>query len=214
MEYVTPEQMAKEEVRAAAAGVGVERLMEKAGAEVAREVERRYGPVFGKRVVILAGNGNNGGDGFVAARYLASKGSRVEVILLSSPDRIKTIEAETNWRRLEQTEVERVVLGDRESLSRSNERIERADILIDAIFGTGIEGEVREPHSTAINLFNQSRGRKVALDIPSGLDPLSGKAKGTTVRAEVTVTLHKAKVGLIRGREYAGEIVVVPIGIP
>ena len=214
MEYITPEEMMKDEARAAAAGIGVERLMEKAGAEVAREVERRYGPVFRKRIVVLAGNGNNGGDGFVAARYLAARGSRVEVILLSSPDGIRTREAKTNWRRLAEAEVETLIAEDTESLAHLMDRIESAEILIDAIFGTGIKGEVREPQATAINLFNQSNAKKVALDIPSGLDPLTGEAKGTTVKADVTITLHKAKVGLIRGKEYAGEIVVVPIGIP
>ncbi len=214
MEYITPEQMMKEEARAVAAGVGVEKMMEKAGAEVAREVERRYGPVSGKRIVVLAGNGNNGGDGFVAARYLAARGSKVAVILLSSPDEIKTREAETNWRKLAETEAEMLIARESGELAHLQSRIESAEILIDAIFGTGIKSEVREPHATSINLFNESSAKKVALDIPSGLDPLTGEAKGTTVKADVTITLHKAKAGLSRRKEYTGEIVVVPIGIP
>ncbi len=214
MEYVTPEQMMKEEEDAASLGIGVGRLMENAGAEVAREVERRYGPLFGKRVLVVAGNGNNGGDGFVAARYLAEKGSKVKVLLLSSPEEIRTKEAETNWKRLRETVVETLVARDGIELSRQLSEFERAEIVIDAIFGTGVRGEVREQHATAIRLMNASKARKVALDVPSGLDPLTGEARGTTVKADVTVALHRAKVGLRRGSEFTGEVVVVPIGIP
>ncbi len=214
MEYVTPEQMMKEEEDAASLGIGVERLMENAGAEVAREVERRYGPLFGKRVLVVAGNGNNGGDGFVAARYLAEKGSKVKVLLLSSPEEIRTKEAETNWKRLRETVVETLVARDGIELSGQLSEFERAEIVIDAILGTGVRGEVREPHATAIRLMNASKARKVALDVPSGLDPLTGEARGTTVKADLTVALHRAKVGLRRGSEFTGEVVVVPIGIP
>jgi len=214
VEYITPEQMMKEEARAASLGIGVGKLMENAGAEVALEVWRRYGPLFGKRVLVVAGSGNNGGDGFVAARHLAARGSKVKVLLLSSPEAIRTEEAETNWKRLSESAVEMLVARDGSELSRLGSEFERADIVIDAIFGTGIRGEVREPHATAIRLLNGSRAKKVALDIPSGLDPLTGEAKGTTVKADVTIALHKAKVGLRRRSEFTGQVVVVPIGIP
>jgi len=214
VEYITPEQMMKEEARAAGLGIGVGKLMENAGAEVAREVERRNGPLFGRRVLVVAGSGNNGGDGFVAARHLAARGSNVKVLLLSGPEAIRTKEAETNWKRLGETGVELLVARDVSELSRLGGEFERAEIVIDAIFGTGIRGEVREPHATAIRLLNESRAKKVALDIPSGLDPITGEAKGTTVKADVTIALHKAKVGLRRRNEFTGEVVVVPIGIP
>jgi hydroxyethylthiazole kinase-like uncharacterized protein yjeF len=214
VEYITPEDMMREEARAASLGTGVGKLMENAGAEVAREVERRYGPLFGKRILVVAGSGNNGGDGFVAARYLAAIGSKVKVLLLSSPDSIRTKEAETNWKRLGETTVEVLIARDGNELSKLRREFERAEIVIDAIFGTGIRGEVREPHATAIRLLNESRARKVALDIPSGLDPTSGEAKGTAVKADVTIALHKAKVGLRRRSEFTGEVVVVSIGIP
>ena len=214
MDYITPEQMTKEEARAAGLGIGVGKLMENAGAEVAREVERRYGPLFGKRVLVVAGTGNNGGDGFVAARYLAARGSKVKVLLLSGPEAIRTKEAETNWERLGESAAELLVARDVSELSRLGSEFERAEIVIDAIFGTGIRGEVKEPHATAIRLLNESRAKKVALDIPSGLDPITGEAKAPTVKADVTISLHKAKVGLRRQREFTGEVVVVPIGIP
>jgi len=214
VDYITPEQMMKEEARATSLGIGVGKLMENAGAEVALEVERRYGPLFGKRVLVVAGSGNNGGDGFVAARHLAARGSKVKVLLLSSPEAIRTKEAETNWKRLGETTVEVLIARDVNELSKLGRVFENVEIVIDAIFGTGIRGEVREPHATAIRILNESRAKKVAVDIPSGLDPTSGEAKGTTVKADVTIALHKAKVGLRRRREFTGEVVVVPIGIP
>ena len=214
VEYITPEEMTQEEARATSLGIGVGKLMENAGAEVAREVERRYGPLFGKRVLVVAGTGNNGGDGFVAARYLAARGSKAKVLLLSSPEAIRTTEAQTNWKRLGETAAEVMVARDGSEVTKLGSEFGRAEIVIDAIFGTGIRGDVREPHSTAIRLLNESRAKKVALDIPSGLDPLTGESNGTTVRAEVTIALHMAKVGLRRRSEFTGEVVVVPIGIP
>src|SRR3989442_7394676 len=206
--------MMKEEARAASLGIGVGKFMENAGAEVAREVERRYGPLSGKRVLVVAGSGNNGGDGFVTSRYLAARGSKVKVLLLSSPEAIRTNEAKDNWKRLGEGAVEVLVAPDSSELSRLVGEFERAEIVVDAIFGTGIRGEVGEPHATAITLLNGSRAKRVAVDIPSGLDPLTGEAKGTTVRADVTIALHKTKVGLRGRREFTGEVVVVPIGIP
>src|SRR5437016_13277238 len=92
--------MMKEEARAASLGIGVGKLMENAGAEVALEVWRRDGPLFGKRVLVVAGSGNNGGDGFVAARHLAARGTKVKGLLLSSPEARRTQDDETNWMRL------------------------------------------------------------------------------------------------------------------
>src|SRR2546427_12380902 len=110
--------MMKEEARAAGLGIGVGKLMENAGAEVALEVEKRYGPLFGKRVLVVAGSGNNGGDGFVAARHLAARGTKVKVLLLSNPEAIRTKEAETNWKRLREGTEEMLVAPDGQELAR------------------------------------------------------------------------------------------------
>ncbi len=214
MDYITPADMAKAEERAAKEGIGVEKLMENAGAGVARAVDRLYGPMPGKRVLVVTGNGNNGGDGFVTARYLAEWRSKVTVLLLCDPEEIRTTEAKVNWNRLNDCGVERWVAKDEGEISRLVEEFYWAEVIIDAVFGTGIKGEVREPQKTAIRMMNESRGKKVALDIPSGLDPLTGEAKGTTFRADVTVALHRPKVGLKRGGKFAGKVFVVPIGIP
>jgi len=92
--------------------------------------------------------------------------------------------------------------------------IAQADVIIVAIFGTGVKGgEVNEPYANAISLVNGSKGVKVAVDLPSGIDPATGAASRPTVRADVTLALHLPKVGLRGREEYTGEVVVVPIGI-
>lgn len=211
MEYLTSEQMAEEERRAASRGVTVEKMMESAGSQVANVVRERFGPLAGKRVVVFCGSGNNGGDGFVAARHIAGMGASVTVILLSDPARIKTREARENWERL--LGVEKRVVDKRDGLTELEMAVFGADVIVDAIFGTGVRGEIGEPYRSAIEMMNRARAPKVSVDIPSGLDPDTGKAAEPTVMADVTVTLHRPKVGLRDKVKYTGEVVVVPIGI-
>ncbi len=211
MDYITPDEMKELEMGASEYGVSVEDLMENAGRGVAEVVLSRCGP--GKRVTVVCGGGNNGGDGFVAARHLSER-DEVDVILLTTPEKIRTDEARENWRRLKETRVRLEICPDRESLMGNSRRIEAADVVVAAIFGTGvIGGVVKEPYSTAISLVNATRGVKVAIDLPSGLDPASGAASRPSVKADVTVALHRPKVGLRGNEELTGEVVVVEIGI-
>ncbi len=211
--YITSEQMMSEERKAIARGVSVETLMENAGKGVAAEVNEHYGPIKGKNVVAVLGKGNNGGDGSVAARYLSAMGANVEAILLATPDGIRTGEARKNWDRLGSTNTKRFSAMDTASLDMYKDDIKNADIVIAAILGTGIRGNVREPEAYAIRLVNASKGVKVAVDVPSGLDPDTGEVKDPTVRADLTVTLHRPKTGM-KGRDpITGRIVIVPIGM-
>lgn len=210
MEYLTPLEMREAEERAAARGLGVETLMENAGAAVAAIVDERYRQDGYNRVMIVCGTGNNGGDGFVAARYLKKKGWSVLVLLVGGPFAIKTEEARRNWERVEPMVVS---VSDQETLKNQRRYFDRSDVVVDAIFGTGVHGELREPASTAICMINESGAARVAIDIPSGLDPLTGETSRTVVRANLTVALHRAKTGLRGNDEYTGDVVVVPIGI-
>jgi hydroxyethylthiazole kinase-like uncharacterized protein yjeF len=210
MEYVTPDEMRRAEEKAIAAGVDVETLMENAGKAVASVIEDRYGSAKSRRVMVLSGTGNNGGDGFVAARYLKKLRWNVLVLLLGTPFRLKTPEASKNWER-----VERLVISvdSVEGLRAHSKYFDRADVIVDALLGTGAKGGIREPMATAVDTANSARAAKVSVDVPSGLDPLTGEAEGDVVRADLTISLHRTKTGL-RGRdEYTGEIMVVPIGI-
>jgi NAD(P)H-hydrate epimerase len=213
VEFITPQQMIEEEKRAFARGITVETLMENAGRGVAEEVNRRFAPLEGKMVAVLAGNGNNGGDGMVAARYLSSMDASCLVILLGTHSSIKTEEARKNLERLFGTPVKTYDVTAVSEMSEFFEAIESADIVLDAIFGTGVRGAIRELHAEAIRTINRSKGAVVSVDIPSGLDPLTGKVGYPCVKADLTITLHRAKVGLRQKEEYTGELVVVPIGI-
>jgi len=147
----------------------------------------------------------------VAARHLAS-GWRVRVLLLGSAAGLKTGEAAKNWARL-RAPVEMAEVLDQQSLMAYREWFASADVILDAILGTGVKGDVREPAASAVRLMNDSGPPKVAIDVPSGLDPLTGEASAATVRTDLTITLHRAKVGMRGKAEYTGEVVAVPIGI-
>lgn len=212
MDYVTPEEMKRLESSASSRGLGVGELMENAGRAVAETVDRRYRNPSNMRALVVCGNGNNGGDGFVAARYLSRLGWNVTVLLLSDPAGIKTAEARENWNRLVPP-VRAGTARDSGAVSELGAWTEDCRVIMDAIFGTGVRGEIREPMLTAIDKINHSSAAKVAIDIPSGLDPATGEIRGTVVEADLTIALHTAKSGL-KGREgYTGELIAVPIGI-
>jgi ADP-dependent NAD(P)H-hydrate dehydratase / NAD(P)H-hydrate epimerase len=211
LEYITPEAMSELERRASEYGLGVKQLMENAGRGVAEFVLTRYASA--RRVCVVCGGGNNGGDGFVAARYLSAS-RQVKVILLTSPKKIRTEEARENWEALARTGAEVHVVSHVSALARVSAAIAEADLVVVAMFGTGVKGGVvNEPYATAISLVNGSKGVKVAVDLPSGIDPATGAASDPSVRADVTLALHLPKVGLRGRKEYTGELVVVPIGI-
>ncbi|MCL4436969.1 MAG: NAD(P)H-hydrate epimerase [Thaumarchaeota archaeon] len=189
-------------------------LMENAGRAIAEHLKNHFKTLAGKKIVVVAGTGNNGGDGFVAARHLAGYGAKITVILLGLD--VKTSEAATNWRALKSmTKTVRLIArsdaGFEEELERS---ILDADIVVDAIFGTGIKGLLKPPQSTAIDLINRSKAYAVAVDIPSGLDPLTGEVHDRAVAADTTVTFHRVKTGLLKRSDLTGEVILAPIGVP
>jgi ADP-dependent NAD(P)H-hydrate dehydratase / NAD(P)H-hydrate epimerase len=210
-DYITPQEMREAEARASSYGLDEAALMENAGRAVARVVEERYAGVRGSNVLVVCGLGNNGGDGLVAARHLGEPW-KVRVLLLGRAAEIRTREAADNWGRLGPS-VEKTEAPDKPALLARRDWFAWADVVLDSILGTGVRGEVREPVATAIGLINSSRAARVAIDVPSGLDPLSGEAGSATVRADLTVTLHRAKTGLRGKDEYTGELIAVPIGI-
>jgi hydroxyethylthiazole kinase-like uncharacterized protein yjeF len=211
VEYITPEEMRAAEALAASRGIGESVLMENAGSAVARLIDARFGHPAGREVLIVCGLGNNGGDGLVAARALGGRW-RVRVLLLGSAGDIKTGTSAGNWSLLGPS-IERFEASDAASVLGRAEWFSSADVIVDAVMGTGVRGEVREPQATAIRSINSAAGAKVAIDIPSGLDPLTGEAASCTVRADLTVALHRAKTGLRGKGAYTGEVVEADIGI-
>lgn len=183
-------------------------MMENAGAAAVRRLIERYGDVSSKKVLIFAGMGNNGGDGLVMARHLAGYDANVTVKLLGSVDKIKTEESSWNWGILEKMTCVNLLTGDEIKFDFA------PDVIIDGILGTGISGEIREPYASAINYINQTDCFKLAVDVPSGLDPQTGDTANTVTRCDLTVTFHKMKQGIPKRRDLTGQLLAEKIGIP
>jgi ADP-dependent NAD(P)H-hydrate dehydratase / NAD(P)H-hydrate epimerase len=209
--------------RAQALGVPGERLMEQAGTAVAAAVhalavdQDRWlaGPVL-----VLSGPGNNGGDGFVAARHLARLGAKVVVVLVGTDARPGTTDAVRNWDRLGgELNITRLHAATPRDVTMLGGSIERVSVVVDALLGTGVRGLLREPVRSAVALARRAREVAVpvvAVDTPTAVDLTSGDPSDPVVRADLTVTFHRPKTGLLtrRGAAFAGRILVAPIGIP
>jgi NAD(P)H-hydrate epimerase len=164
---------------------------------------------------VVAGTGDNGGDGFVAARYLLETKASVEIFLLGKEEDIKSERAKLNWERVKRLPRARVVtMANGDFWKSLSESLATAEVVVDAIFGTGLRGAVGEPYASAIDLINSSKAFRVAVDVPSGLDCDSGKILGKAVKADVTITFHRPKLGLLENPEFVGELLIVDIGIP
>jgi len=183
-------------------------MMENAGAAAVRRLVEKTGSLDSKNIVIFVGLGNNGGDGLVMARHLAGHGANVTVMLLGTADKIKTEESSWNWSILEKMPSVKLM---------SNSSIDfdfKPDILVDAILGTGITGEIREPYASAINYINETECYKFAVDVPSGLDPQTGETANIFTKCDMTVTFHKMKQGIPKRKDLTGELFAEKIGIP
>lgn len=190
-------------------------LMENAGKGAAEILFHQFPDLSGKKVAIIAGKGNNGGDGFVIARHLFNRHVSVKVYLLADPQGLRG-DAETNYQIFKRMKGEIVPVPSSKEFLKIKRDLERADLLIDGIFGTGLDAEVRGYYREVIDYLNSLHKTIVAIDIPSGLDANSGKPLGTAIRATLTVTFGLPKLGLLihPGLDYVGELRVVDIGIP
>ena len=204
MKLYTAEEMSRADARAQELGIPGGILMERAGAAMARVAIERFAP---RRAVVVSGGGNNGGDGFVMARELHRSG--VEVAVLATKNEYEGDPA-TNLETLRNLEVR---LIDEEDLDAE---LGAADLVVDALLGTGFSGEVREKETEIIERMNSAEAPVLAVDVPSGVDGTTGEVDGAAVFADLTVCAHAAKVGCVisPGREHAGEVVGVDIGIP
>ncbi len=201
-------------------GIPGQVLMETAGKGAVDMFLRLFAPDSSTRIGILAGRGNNGGDGFVMARFLANAGIPVTVFLMASRDKVAG-DAKIN---LELYQVllshcphaKLVEIPDEDSLTSKKMQILHQDILIDALLGTGLNAPVTGRFFQLIQWMNESRCPVFAVDIPSGLNADTGKAQGIAVRADATATFAHAKAGhiLYPGNVYTGKLEVIDIGIP
>ena len=190
-------------------------LMENAGRAVAATAESILEGCSNKRIVVFAGKGNNGGDGFVAARTLLDRGAQVTVILLAEPAAYSG-DALVQLEVLEKCHPFIFTLCTEQDWDKAAIAGELADLVIDGLLGTGFRGELSPDYARAAELINSLAAPVLAIDIPSGVEPDTGKAAQGAVNADVTVTLAAPKPGLYLypGAEHAGEIMVAEIGIP
>ena len=202
-------------------------LMENAGRQIAEAARAMLHEVHGASALVLAGRGSNGGDGYVAARHLAIRlrqgfggepcDFRVEVAVLAPRSEIRG-DADTNLRILEAMGLAPTILqGPVETILRDlAPMLERADLVVDGLLGTGTRGEIREPYANVIADVNASGKPILAIDIPSGLDCDTGLPLGPTLRAARTVTMAALKEGF-RNPEaalYTGNVILADIGVP
>ena len=188
-------------------------LMESAGRAVAEEVKKSLRGKKKPRVCVVCGSGNNAGDGFVAARHLINAGISTKIFLVGKAQQLKH-DAAVNYRILERMKcpVRKVVSGHAWTL----QEIFKADVVVDAIFGVGLNRDIAGVFRDVIETINRKAKYVVAADIPSGLDGTTGAIYGACVKAHKTVTFSFPKKGFFKnhGPRQAGEVVVVDIGIP
>ena len=196
-ELLTPAEMARADAAALAAGMPTETLMEAAGRAVARAIRARFGPC---RTLVLAGPGNNGGDGYVAARYLEQAGWPVAVAALAPPSPgTAAAAAAARWHG---------------PMAAFNEaEVARATLVVDALFGAGL---TRPLAPEIVEILRAVQAPLVAVDVPSGLDGATGQVLGHAPQAALTISFFRLKPGhlLLPGRALCGETLLADIGLP
>ena len=190
-------------------------LMENAGRGAAEVMGEAFPDLQRRKIAIFSGKGNNGGDGFVVARHLLNRGISAKVFLLTNPQVLRG-DAETNFHIFKRMKGEIFSLPSTQEYQKVKKDLEKYDLLIDGIFGTGLDAEVRGYYREVIDHLNGLQKPIVSLDIPSGLDANTGKPLGTAIRATMTITFGLPKLGhLIHpGPDYVGKLRVIDISLP
>ena len=207
---ITSPEMRVLETNAEYYGISLLQLMEAAGRNVAEEIASRFNPKK-TNVAIFCGSGGNGGDGFVAARYFSCLGFKVKVILATKASNIANESAKKNWIALQplKKSISLIEIEDSTLIPDVN-----ADVVVDALLGIGLTGKLRPPIMQLVEKINTMDSFRVAVDAPTGINSDSGQVLGNAVKANLTVTFYKVKSGLIKAKEYTGELVVKNIGLP
>jgi hydroxyethylthiazole kinase-like uncharacterized protein yjeF len=215
VKIVTAEQMREIDRECARRGITTETLMENAGRAVAEEVKTCLGDINDRHIVCLAGGGNNGGDGLVAARYLCDWGAEVDIYLCAQrpPD-------DANLKLAQEHGIKCIAAGEDKNLKKLDELLENADVIIDGLLGTGkmrpLEGVFKQALEKATRAQKERGAKIIAIDLPSGMDADTGETDPACPNADMTVTLAFPKLGLFNfpGAEKVGKLKIADIGIP
>lgn len=183
--------------------------MENAGHNVATEIASKF--TTAKTVAVFCGLGGNGGDGFVIARHLLSLGFKVTVILAGKAKEISHNAALANWNALQYLK-EKISIY--EAYDSSLIPDVNAEIVVDALLGTGTKGKLKPPILQLVEKINSLNAFRVAVDVPTGIDSDTGEVLGKAVKTNLTMTFHKTKKGLENAKNYVGELVIKDIGLP
>ena len=222
MKAITSDEMRSLEEFAVKLGIPVRILMEIAGMKVANIAANEIKRV--RSICVICGSGGNGGDGFVAARYLNNAGIRTDVFLTSPEDKISSQDALENLKILKSLKMRTTELSSDDSFKKLKSSVTDSDLVIDAIYGIGFRGEVKDPVSRAIDIINNAKKEikdkrpysVLSVDVPSGADASTGEAASKCVEADMTVTFEYPKIGLLKypAGKFAGKIITTSIGIP
>lgn len=190
-------------------------LMENASREISRNMRYMLGELRDKRICILCGTGNNGGDGLAAARHLSNGGAKVKIFLLGRLDRL-TPSAAVNYNIVKNMGLEVQLLESAKDWEKLKVVLKFSDAIVDGLLGTGFKGELRESAKRLIDMANASELPVLAIDVPSGVVSDTGQAADSAIRADLTVTLGLPKWGTLfsPGAALSGRLVVDGIGIP
>ncbi|MBP8819078.1 MAG: NAD(P)H-hydrate epimerase, partial [Syntrophomonadaceae bacterium] len=190
-------------------------LMENAGLRTLEVIEEILGETKNRMIIILAGKGNNGGDGLVIARHLINSGAVVETYLTGQEEEL-THDSRTNYEILLKMGARILPLSNEKDLDRLMLSLMNADLIVDALYGIGFKGSLNQFDSRLVKMVNWCRAPVVAVDIPSGVEADTGRVNGEAIKASHTVTFALPKIGLVLepGKEYAGTLSVADISIP
>jgi hydroxyethylthiazole kinase-like uncharacterized protein yjeF len=193
-------------------GIPTSLLMECAGMSAANLLKSKYGLNNDSIVVIFCGTGNNGGDGFVIARHLASQQVNVKIILIGHPESIHSEEARLGWMLLYKLPlfIEIRICSDSTQIKDIGKIWINPNVVIDCLLGTGIDGKIKQPIASAIDLINHYSCPIVSIDVPSGMNPDTGIILDRSVKCSDLFTFHRSKSGLMSIPQQT----VLPIGIP
>jgi len=216
MKILTSDQMKKID-RTAIEEIGIlgPILMENAGLRIFEKLREKFPEVRKEKIVIVAGKGNNGGDGLVVARHLYNRGARPYVLLLASKGEMKG-DAAVNLKIADKIGIKINEVCSLKDWNLQKEKVFKSSLIVDAIFGTGLIKPVQGLYATVIEDINKSKAYKIAVDIPSGLSSDTFQIIGPCVKADLTVTLATPKIAHIfpPAEKYVGELVVADIGMP
>ncbi|MCW4005603.1 MAG: NAD(P)H-hydrate dehydratase [Candidatus Bathyarchaeota archaeon] len=210
LETITSQQMRALETNAEYYGITLLQLMENAGQNLAKEISTRFGK--NQKVTMFCGLGGNGGDGFVAARHLLSMGfTNIQVFIAGKGKNISHSATLQNYQALQTLNslIQITEITDSTTIPPI-----QADVVVDALLGTGTKGKLKAPIAQIVACINAAQACKIAVDVPTGVDSDTGEVLGEAVKADFTVTFHRAKQGLQAAQKYAGEVVVCNIGLP